>query len=406
MRGGSSFDAPSTPPFRPLAVLQMILRLQPDELIYSYVARSYFLNGRSQATEWLDSVQRWGHLTRFVLPVAAAQEWPGVYGFNRLLHDHTSYPLTSFLKHDRDLSYSGFGYCEDLFWQADRKLSFCPTCVKEDHERYGFSYWRRDYSSRGNLICAEHNVVRLTDCPYCGKPFLKKENHLKVMWTGCCGFSLADVPPTANTDAVAFRKAKLYRDILSSKYHLPTEIVLEVIRSKLTQVDINIATKCVDSLRKPDRLEILTEILDRNRNKNVFYHLSMYNSELLDCIVELYDDFDSLVADVSSKSRHLRPINSLWDTYMVAETSTGQFISEDYRYGVGRWSVSFSKCGVNDGIFRDRRTVVFKCCQMQLAGTREWKNLQNVDLAAANVPRLSQAAYEELLKAQTSWPRA
>lgn len=383
----------------------MILRLQPDELISSYVARSYFLNDDCHATQWLESVQKSENLTRFVLPVAAAHGWPSVYGYNRLLHDHTLYPLQSLLKHDRDLSYSGSDFWEERIWPPTaRLLSFCPTCVKEDHERIGFSYWRRDFPS-GNLICAEHNVIRLTVCPYCQNPFFNNGSHMEVMWKGCCGFSLANIPPTANEDPAALRQAKFYRDILKSKHHISTDVVLELIRIKLAEADALISNKIRGRRRNPYWLEWLSELLERYRRQNIFYELSKYSYELLHYAMELYDDFDSLVADVSSKSEELRPINSLWDTYMVAKTSAGQFISEDYRYGVGRWSVSYSTCGVNDGVFRDGRTVIFDCCQMPLVGNVRWQLKQYVDSAAPNVPRLSASAYEEFLKEQRSWPR-
>ena len=41
----------------------------------------------------------------------------------------------------------------------NRYLKYCPLCIKEDINKYGESYWRREHQITGVLFCKRHNIT-------------------------------------------------------------------------------------------------------------------------------------------------------------------------------------------------------------------------------------------------------
>ena len=70
------------------------------------------------------------------------------------------------------------------------RLSICPRCVQSDHQRLGFSYWRRAHQVRCTELCSEHLCMLIEECPFCKRPLpeLKLPRPLCTL----CGCSLAE----------------------------------------------------------------------------------------------------------------------------------------------------------------------------------------------------------------------
>lgn len=86
----------------------MLLRIQPDESLRSYVERNLFLQRDSPALEIFRTPEfrycRWH--SKQVIPIANMFGWHGCYGFNKLVHSHTNYPVHGVLKSNSSFSYS------------------------------------------------------------------------------------------------------------------------------------------------------------------------------------------------------------------------------------------------------------------------------------------------------------
>lgn len=88
----------------------MLLRIQPDESLRSYVDRNLLAN----FMDWTVDRLRWlseGVMThQAVKVIASTMVWEGCYGFNRRLHQHTHLPLQFVIRDTRDVTYSRTSY--------------------------------------------------------------------------------------------------------------------------------------------------------------------------------------------------------------------------------------------------------------------------------------------------------
>lgn len=71
-----------------------------------------------------------------------------------------------------------------------QKLSFCPLCVKADHDQLGFSYWRLSHQVRCNELCETHLCWLIDACPHCNQPTL--DSQLPQLNCISCGGDFAD----------------------------------------------------------------------------------------------------------------------------------------------------------------------------------------------------------------------
>ncbi len=120
-------------------------KILPNESLRSYIERSIFLSFGHPEKIFSDA-SKFAMKNRNVRAIADYLGWGGCYGFNWLIHSHTSYPLKALFKSDiADFSYSGtkFELHNNFIENEERRPAFCPSCVKDDMKKYGFSYWRR-----------------------------------------------------------------------------------------------------------------------------------------------------------------------------------------------------------------------------------------------------------------------
>ncbi|MGY2235018.1 hypothetical protein ACW9ID_08385 [Pseudomonas gingeri] len=98
------------------------LRIQRGESLRSYVARTLYLNfGKHE----LSSLANGNILTKDVRKIASILGWSGCHGFNRLLHEHTNYPINSVFKDDHDISYSLASYTNSRYVIESSALGEC-----------------------------------------------------------------------------------------------------------------------------------------------------------------------------------------------------------------------------------------------------------------------------------------
>lgn len=127
----------------------MLLRIQPDESLRSFVERNLFLQRHTHAVEIFGAPEfryrRWRN--KQVITIAKLLGWDNCYGFNKLLHSHTDYTVHGVFKAKDGHSYSAneFGLGFFCFDDFSKTRSYCPMCAKEDLCVRGYSYWRRNH---------------------------------------------------------------------------------------------------------------------------------------------------------------------------------------------------------------------------------------------------------------------
>jgi hypothetical protein len=131
----------------------MIPKIQQDESLHSYLYRVVYLN-----LTGYDSLRVRGALAFNIdskaKAAASLMRWPGCYGFNRMLHDHSWYPISGIFNNGYDRSYPQrrYGPRANSADFSKKEHAFCPKCMQEDIRELGFSYWRRSHTEQTTWI--------------------------------------------------------------------------------------------------------------------------------------------------------------------------------------------------------------------------------------------------------------
>ncbi len=336
----------------------------------SFVERTLFIKGKYSSEEIFRKFPKNCVLRADISLIAEMQGWVGCYGLNKILHRHTNYPLKEIFKNVQDISYSRSEYIGHS-WGYDSNRSpsgFCPVCVAEDIERLGFSFWRRAHCCELK-VCADHNVELVKRCPSCDRQFCHGGHDLGVMWTRCAGHHLKDCPVTLNTDLYELKKAQIFTDILSFTHHLSEEAVLAVLDEKIHQDD-NLKHKICNSgsnMQLGDKIKWRLENVKKARSVNRLPHAESTDF-IIHSIVGAYEKFADFVSDVKAYGDEIRPIESLWSTYIAGHQESTHFVEENYEHGVGVWSCPYPAKETR-GLW-DWRPVYYLCCNFERAKRR------------------------------------
>ncbi|MBV7488017.1 TniQ family protein [Pseudomonas sp. PDM30] len=343
----------------------MILAIQPEETVRSFVERTLFIKGKQSSEEAFREFPKYGPVSTDILKITELLGWAGCYGLNMMLHKHTDYPITAVFKNIQDISYSAKEYLVwSRFFYSNRVLSgFCPICVDEDVKRLGFSFWRRAHCS-DLKVCAEHNVTLVKHCPVCEKQFSHSGHDLGGMWKTCQGRHLKDCPATMNTDPLELKKSQIFTSILLFTHHLSEEAVLAVLKEKI-HLDETFEHKIWNSACNTSLGDIFERRLRVVRNSRSENRLPPTRSTdfIFQAIVETYETFAEFVSDVKAYGDELRPIESLWSTYEAGSQESTHFVEEVYDLGVGVWCCPYP-AKENWGGW-DWRPVSYPCCNFE-----------------------------------------
>lgn len=385
----------------------MLLRIQPDESLRSYVERNLFLQLHNPAFEIFKTPEFRYTLWRSkqVLSIASIFGWNGCYGFNKLVHLHTDYPFRGVLKSKDSCSYSESEFVSESYYFDDlrEKRSYCPLCVKEDTHVRGYSYWRRIHSRI--TVCAKHNVNLLSHCQFCEKPFSRDGHAVHVMWSGCAGRSLGEAEPTVNTDPVALRLAQFYERLCSLQHHLSAETVLRVLEENLTEV-IDNETSETDFREKLAKLTLSTDGQGGHQDFRLLVH-----RERLHVLIELvaigYESFEMFLSDCFRHEPGPAPIDSYWSSYRIAGHASEQYIEENYRLGVGIWSChdpdDYMASPFHSSVWYGRRPITYSCCNLPYPRPKghQLKPVR-VEAALPKVPRIGGAGCGQVMTSRPS----
>ncbi|WP_460154868.1 TniQ family protein [Pseudomonas sp. S1_F04] len=367
----------------------MIPRIQRDESLHSYMQRILYLNSRNPAFSKLKKLLPYRIDNLTIKTIGSILNWPGCYGFNRLLHDHTRYALSGVFKDPYDISYSQKDYISkgDSPSLSKTKYAYCPECVRDDLGSLGYSYWRRSHQS-GVTVCGNHNVILVTSCPFCDANFSSGNNvemvwlggsrkhdseiaapssghHLDVMWKGCSGKQLNKADSIKNDDPAAFKKAKFFNGLFAYGFHIRVEIAAHVLYEKFCSLKSKKISFSTETIEDFDYLRVFIEEFVEATSENgrkLFYE----HERLINAAIAIYDSFDDFSKDVEFHDIDPCSIDSFWSSYASEGYSSVHYVEENYITGVGVWSSPYPSSQSLSPYSRDgsraRRPLIYACC--------------------------------------------
>ncbi|MCO6060509.1 TniQ family protein [Pseudomonas sp. MOB-449] len=313
------------------------MRIQEDEALDSYVARCLAISrGNLRDPELIRDVYCW---TRDdVKAVALALGWDGCYGFNKLLHLHTSYPVESLISSPGDLSYSGGLYTDKhnpllINYIGSDGVYLCLECARLDLEYKGFIYWRRSHQFNKKL-CSIHNVVLQSDCRLCGELFIFKMEPGFLWSPCCCGEKFLDAEVFYSSDELDIRTARLYWDVLCFNSRIPKPVAYEAINRRFitSSFDVERFREIVFSryggVWPSEWLESgLLEILRYCESgfENVVDNIISF----YDVIIFMFSCFQEFVDYIKDMSADFTSVNSLWPIHRVGSGLNGELFYSD-----------------------------------------------------------------------------
>ncbi|MBW4599035.1 MAG: TniQ family protein [Calothrix sp. FI2-JRJ7] len=153
-----------------------------DELLYSALARYHIRSGNKSFRQ--TDLELFGYSSQQVSKITLTNNLNYLVKnlsffyrqtFDVLLQNHTLYPFYAtfltpqeawLLKDSMKKKLSGSilevaKVATNSTGDSRKFLKFCPTCLKEDEEKYGEPYWHRLHQIPGVLVCSEHSVPLL-----------------------------------------------------------------------------------------------------------------------------------------------------------------------------------------------------------------------------------------------------
>lgn len=330
--------------------------------------------------------KRIGNLT--IKTIASAIKWHGCHGFNRLLHDHTSYGLVGIFNFPSDISYSQGEYVfQTRLTEFEKKqYKYCPQCCREDIAKIGFPYWRRSHQLEIG-VCGRHNVKLISSCPHCDKSFTSfhkplflwpgaspkhyevafeflSEHLLDVIWAGCEGKQIWEIDAEESSNVEENKQSRFYNDLLGYRFCIPIAVATHVLYEKSSSSNELKAldwTKITSNLASYHHSSKLTGN-ERRESKRVLCE------EIIKAASALYQGFDDFINDIKLHSDSERPLEALWCTYASEGVESVNYIQEDYVSGVGNWSCPYPSSESNrldsrDGI-NARHPKKYPCCNV------------------------------------------
>ncbi len=232
------------------------------------------------------------------------------YGFNRLLHDHTSYSQVAVFPDRSQNSYTRKSYQSGTtrFETECQRAGICIDCVKEDIDSLGFSYWRRDH--RYVKVCAKHNTVLLRKCPICGSDISRHSRGYghELLWAGCKGRFFHQYESEKNYDEEKLAFARIFAEIGESEVAIDLECVLAHLADEATILwDTGYITQ--------EHLNAVHRWLDRSKRISDtgwdYRPDFIYSQEIIDTIAVVHGSFAGLLDSLRRKGITVRSVDDL-----------------------------------------------------------------------------------------------
>lgn len=216
-------------------------QIYEDELCYSWFARYYCHSGYPAYGYALDDLfgNRAIHFSAEFLSGSFSKDARKIITdmipMEKLVLDHTMFPVVRFMNHDRMQKALGCmvrqeGKVNDLLplpkSKHPRYLRYCPCCAAEQREKYSETYWTRAANIFNMDICAKHGCrLKDTDIVLSGRqsPRLYAAEHV-----------IKDMEPEFVQDGMELQFAKYLTDVFRSPINLSNDVpIADFLKSRL-----------------------------------------------------------------------------------------------------------------------------------------------------------------------------
>ncbi|AFK69479.1 hypothetical protein [Pseudomonas putida] len=288
----------------------MLLAIQPHESLRSFIERHFYLAPRSPESIKLKEISRYYMRGQSIGIIADLLGMSDTYGFNRLLHEHTSYSQVGVFPDFDQRSYTRKIYkdCYTRFETECQLAGICIDCVKEDFDSLGFPYWRRDH--RYVEVCAKHNTILLRQCPVCGRDIRyhgQGYGH-DLLWTGCKGRYIHHCESRKNTSKYKLTFAKIFAEIGESHFAVDLESAIAQLAGKATKI-------AMERLITEEQLIAINWKLERFRgisDTSLDYRPDgRYSQSIIEVIALLYGSFAALIYSLRDTDNILQSVDDL-----------------------------------------------------------------------------------------------
>ena len=226
-------------------------RIQPDETLFSYIARCHWLLGdASYADTSLDWFDYKGVCLNQLLP-SHIQDISRLceYTVEHLLHNHTAYPLHVLYnaRHDAlkasicgrgDANNANLSCSPQLSFGSLTKSNYYPECAKEDVSKIGMAFWHLSHQLWGVSACYKHG------CELISVPFNPRKYRLPLYFESIQSVASSDANTLkkefakhivqqlhSNTFEIAgkqhFKSLFQTRGLFTSQMHIRMPVVIE-----------------------------------------------------------------------------------------------------------------------------------------------------------------------------------
>ncbi|MDO9232644.1 MAG: TniQ family protein [Methylotenera sp.] len=222
--------------------------LMPDEFFMGYLGRLTLINGlgnTSNTNKILSSWVKQSQPEASVVP--AAYSLPKLLGIDveTFIKQHTLAPITSAIKSkaaqsNAKVTARQISNLQGMLIVTSKKIKkaacFCASCVSEDIDYLGFSFWRRSHQLSGIDWCLKHNVPLCEvneDAPYAIQP----ANYLMNK-----RFTEVNIE-SHTTHPVVLRYAQLIQDALDLTVPLDFKVTGQVLFKQSKEFNIRASAK-------------------------------------------------------------------------------------------------------------------------------------------------------------------
>lgn len=360
-----------------------LMRIYPDETVYSICSRVHALAGGASALSTMSRIFKRSSGTAHVIWKTGLRQLAEYLGkdITEILDKHSFFPyfdkfcLKEKKQRLKDTLCNGQGNVPRLLGiqkYSGSLLFLCPECACEDVRQFGEPYWHRSHQLPGSFVCYKHNIRLVNECSVCKEQLKSKPFEWSAAPTFCKnGHYLLNPVPNESKRLLCIARENDY--LLNLQRNISLEEIKEKI-NKFARLEgyLNIGSSVVNYKK-------LYQDLQNEFPKNILF-------EIDDQIKEEKEDLWLRKVFWKTKNCSRYPPNYIILIIYLKE-SIQNFLGDDAElrpFGVGPWPCKNTICTQYDKeiiadtyITKPSRHIIgtFKCPECGFSYTRHTSNI-------------------------------